>query len=59
MLQIHTDRIKNTNRQFDLQGTIMPAAKKAEWFICVCLNMTRIKWMSGTGSLLASHGMTR
>ena len=40
MLQIHTDRMKNAYRQFDLQGTIMPTAKKAEWLICVCLNKT-------------------
>ena len=40
MLQIHTDRIKNEYRQFDLQGTIMSTDKKAERFICVCLNNT-------------------
>ena len=40
MLQIHTDRFKNTYRLFDLQGRIMPTAKKAEWLICVCLNRT-------------------
>ena len=50
MLQIHTDRMKNTNRQFDLQGTIMPTAKKAEWFICVCLNKTGSSGCLGPGA---------
>ena len=40
MLQIHSNRIENTYRLFDLQGTIMPTAKRAEWLICVCLHMT-------------------
>ena len=52
MLQIHTDRMKNENRQFDLQGTIMPTAKKAEWFICVCLNKT------GSSGCLGPDGST-
>ena len=51
MLQIHTDRMKNANRQFDLQGTIMPTAKKAEWFICVCLNKTGSSGYLGPGAL--------
>ena len=50
MLQIHTDRIENTYRQFDLQGTIMPAAKKAEWLICVCLNKTGSSGCLGPGA---------
>ena len=50
MLQIHTDRMKNANRQFDLQGTIMPTAKKAEWFICVCLNKTGSSGCLGPGA---------
>ena len=33
MLQIHTFNSRNTYRPNDLQGTIMPAAKKAEWLI--------------------------
>ena len=53
MLQIHTDRMKNENRQFDLQGTIMPAAKKAEWLICVCLNKT------GSSGCLGPDGSRR
>ena len=53
MLQIHTDRIENTYRQFDLQGTIMPAAKKAEWLICVCLNKT------GSSECLGPDGLRR
>jgi hypothetical protein len=40
MMQIHTDGIKNAYRQFDLQETIMPIARKAEWLIYVCLNKT-------------------
>ena len=50
MLQIHTDRMKNTDRQSDLQGTIMPTAKKAEWFICVCLNKTGSSGCLGPGA---------
>ena len=37
MLQIHTFSSRNTYRPNDLQGTIMPAAGKAEWLINVCL----------------------
>ena len=37
MLQIHTFSSSNTYRPYDLQGTIMPAADKAEWLINVCL----------------------
>ena len=50
MLQIHTDRMKNENRQFDLQGTIMPNAKEAEWLICVCLNKTGSSGCLGPGA---------
>ena len=50
MLQIHTDRMKNANRQFDLQGTIMPNAKEAEWLICVCLNKTGSSGCLGPGA---------
>ena len=56
MLHIHTDRMKNANRQFDLQGTIMPAAKKAEWFICVCLNMTGSSGCLGPGASSRAMG---
>ena len=38
MLQIHTFKSSNTYRPYDLQGTIMPAADKAEWLINVCLS---------------------
>ena len=58
MLQIHTDRMKNANRQFDLQGTIMPNAKEAEWLICVCLHKTGSSGCVGPG-LPTGHGMTR
>ena len=37
MLQIHTFSSRNTYRLNDLQGTIMPAAEKAEWLNKVCL----------------------
>ena len=37
MLQIHIASSNNTYRLYDLQGTIMPAADKAEWLINVCL----------------------
>ena len=37
MLQIHTFSSSNTYRPCDLQGTIMPAAEKAEWLNKVCL----------------------
>ena len=37
MLKIHTFSAGNTYSPFDLQGIIMPAAKKAEWLINVCL----------------------
>ena len=40
MLQMNTDRMNSTYRLFDLQGTIMPTAKNAEWPVCVCLNKT-------------------
>ena len=37
MLQMNTNRMNNTDRLFDLQGTMMPTAKGAEWLICGCL----------------------
>ena len=37
MLQIHIFSSRNTYRPNDLQGTVMPAADKAEWLINVCL----------------------
>ena len=36
-MQIHTFNSRNTYRPNDLQGTIMPAAEKAEWLNKVCL----------------------
>ena len=53
MLQMYTNRMKNTDRLFDLQGTIMPAAKKAEWLSCVCLNKT------GSSGCLGPDGSRR
>ena len=40
MLLMYTNRMKDSYRMFDLQGTTMPAAQEAEWLICVCLNKT-------------------
>ena len=40
MLQRLTNGLMNTDRPFDLQGTIMPAAEKAEWLDCACLHKT-------------------
>ena len=50
MLQIHTNRFKNTYRLFDLQGTIMPSAKEAEWLICVCLHKYGSSGSPGPGT---------
>ena len=58
MLQIHTNRFKDTYRLFDLQGTFMPSAKEAEWLICVCLHKTGSSGCLGPG-LPTGHGMTR
>ena len=40
MLLIHTYNFRDSYRLSDLQGTIMPAAKKAEWLPSTCLIMT-------------------
>ena len=40
MLQRLTNGLMNTDRLFDLQGTIMPTAEKAEWLDCACLHKT-------------------
>ena len=37
MLQIHTQNMKIEYRPYDLQGTIMPSAEKAERFNDACL----------------------
>ena len=50
MLQMHTDRMKNTHRLFDLQGTTMPTAKEAEWSVCVCLHKTGSSGYLGPGA---------
>ena len=56
MLQMNTNRMKNTYRLFDLQGTIMPTAKHAEWFICGCLNKTGSSGCLGPGALVRAAG---
>ena len=40
MLQRLTNGLMNTDRLFDLQGTIMPTAEKAEWLDYACLHKT-------------------
>lgn len=40
MMKTQTNSLKIKNCLFDLKGTIMPAAKKAEWIICGCLHKT-------------------
>ena len=50
MLQIHTNSFKNTYRLFDLQGTIMPSAKEADWLICVCLHKNGSSGCPGSGT---------
>ncbi len=40
MMQIHTYSFINTKRLYDLQGTSMPSADKAEWLVSTCLNHT-------------------
>ena len=52
MLQIYINRMKNTYRLFDFQGTIMPTAKEAVWLICVCLNKTGSSRCLGPGASL-------
>ena len=56
MLQIHTSLMKNAYRKFDLQNTIMPTAKRAEWFICVCLTETGSSGCLGPGALERAGG---
>ena len=51
MLLMYTNRMKDTYRMFDLQGTTMPAAQEAEWLICVCLNKTGSSGYLGPGAL--------
>ena len=50
MLQMNTNRMKNTHRLFDLQGTTMPTAKEAEWPVCVCLHKTGSSGCLGPGA---------
>ena len=50
MLQIHTNRMNNTYRLFDLQGTTMLTAIDAAWLICVCLHKTGSSGCLGPGA---------
>ena len=56
MLQMNTDRTKNTHRMFDIQGTIMPTAKDAEWLICVRLHKTGSSGCLGPGAFVRATG---
>lgn len=52
MLLMHTNRMKDTYRMFDLQRTTMPTAQEAEWLICVCLYKTGSSGYLGAGALV-------
>ena len=52
MLQRFTNGLMNTDCLFDLQGTIMPAAEKAEWLISVRLHKTGSSGYLGPGALV-------
>ena len=52
MLQRLTNGLMNTDRLFDLQGTIMPAAEKAEWLDYACLHKTGSSGYLGPGALV-------
>ena len=49
MLQTHANRMNNTYRLFDLQGTTMLTAKEAAWLINVCLHKTGSSGCLGPG----------
>ena len=51
ILLMYTNRMKDTYRMFDLQGTCVPTAQEAEWLICVCLNKTGSSGYLGPGAL--------
>ena len=40
MMHRHTYSFINTKRLYDLQGTSMPSADKAEWLVSACINHT-------------------
>ena len=50
MLQTHANRMNNTYRLFDLQGTTMLTAKEAAWLINVCLLKTGSSGCLGPGA---------
>ena len=57
MLQIHLNGLKGNSprisyRLFDLQGTIMPTAKKAEWLNCDCLYKAGSSGCLGRGAFM-------
>ena len=49
MLQIYSNSFERINHKYDLQGTTMPTADKAEWLISVCLYMTGSSGRLGPG----------
>ena len=56
MLQIHTFNSRNTYRPNDLQGTIMPAAEKAERLNKVCLFKAGSSGYLGPGAAIRMLG---
>ena len=56
MLLMNTNRMKDSYRMFDLQGTTMPTADKAEWLISVCLYMTGSSGRLGPGDAVLIKG---
>lgn len=51
MLQMYTDRMKNSYSLFDLLGTIMPTANDADGSVCVCLKKIGLSGYPGPGAL--------
>ena len=50
MMQMCANRMKDSYRLFDLQDTIVPSAKDAEWPVCVCLHKTGSSGCLGPGA---------
>ncbi len=56
MLQIYSNSFERINHKYDLQGTTMPTADKAEWLISVCLYMTGSSGRLGPGDAVRIKG---
>ena len=50
MLQVHTHNFNILNRPYDLQGTMMPSAVKAERYGSICLNRAGSSGYLGPGA---------